>query len=138
MLGQEHVAALTRRLIDVALAPAWMQTDTVLAHARLFFDGYTPPLPTHADAALSEDLKTDDKGLKEYFCFVLLDLVAADRELEDLPLAAGMKLAEGWGLKTAFTEIARRELRLQKKQWEKIDQDKDRILAAAGQLAPST
>jgi hypothetical protein len=69
--------------------------------------------------------------MQDYYCYVLLDFVAADRELEELPLAAALALSEKLGLKDRFAEIARKELRLRKNQFETIDQDKDRLLAQA-------
>lgn len=64
---------------------------------------------------------------------MLLDFVTADRDLEELPLAAALVLAEKTGLKEQFLEIARRELRLRKKQLDTIDQDKEKLLAKANE-----
>ena len=85
------------------------------------------------DPALAEDLRTDDRPMQDYYGYVLLDFVTADRDLEELPLAAALVLAEKLGLKDRFTEIARRELRLRKKQLETIDQDKEKLLAKANE-----
>ena len=73
---------------------------------------------------------TAHAGLLRY---VLLDFVTADRDLEELPLAAALVLAEKLGLKDRFAEIAKRELRLRKKQLETIDQDKEKLLAKANE-----
>ena len=40
--GQQRIAALTRRLVAALLRPAWLQTDPLLAHARLFFEDFEP------------------------------------------------------------------------------------------------
>jgi len=135
LLAQARVAGLTRRLIDVLLGPKWMQSEPVLAHARLFFEDYAPPEAAVDDASLAEDLRTGDPPMQEYYCFVLLDFVAADRDLEEMPLAAALALSEKLGLKDRFADIAQRELRLRKKQFEKIDHEKDRLLAEAGKEA---
>jgi hypothetical protein len=137
LLGQKTVADLTRQLLDVFLAPAWMQTDTVMAHARMFFDEYTVPEDPPADDVLAEGIRTDDQPMSDYYCYVLLDFVTADRDLEELPLASALTLTERLGLKDRFAEIARRELRLRKKQLEKIDNQKKTLLAQAGQNAES-
>jgi hypothetical protein len=84
------------------------------------------------DPALADDLRTADAAMQDYYCFVLLDFVTADRDLEELPLAAALGLSEKLGLRDRFAEIAQRELRLRKKQLEKIDDDKQRLLAAVG------
>jgi Zn-dependent protease with chaperone function len=137
LLAQRKAAGLTRRLLDVLLSRRWMQTESVLAHARLFFDDYLPPQDLLEDAALAVDLCTDDRPMQDYYCYVLLDFVTADRDLEELPLAAALALAEKLGLKDRFGEIAKRELRLRKKQWESIDQEKAALLAKASQEAGS-
>lgn len=131
LLAQRKVAGLTRRLIDVLLSRRWMQTELVLAHARLFFEDYVPPEDLLDDPSLAEDLRTDDRPMQDYFGYVLLDFVAADHDLEELPLAAALLLAERVGLKDRFAEIAKRELRLRKRQFETIDQEKEKLLAKA-------
>jgi hypothetical protein len=133
LLTQRKVAGLTRRLIDVLLSHHWMQTELVLAHARLFFEGYIPPEDLLEDPSLVEDLHTDDLPMQDYYGYVLLDFVTADRDLEELPLAAALMLAEKLGLKNRFSEIAKCELRLRKKQLEAIDQDKEKLLAKANE-----
>jgi len=66
---------------------------------------------------------------------VLLDFVTADRELDDLPLAAALALSERLGLRDRFVTLVQQELRLRKKQFEKIDQEKERRLEEAGSRA---
>ncbi len=133
LLAQRKVAGLTRRLLDVLLSHRWMQTESVLAHARLFFEDYVPPADLLEDPALAEDLRPDDRATQDYYGYVLLDFVTADRDLEELPLAAALLLAEKLGLTDRFSEIAKRELRLRKKQLETIDADKEKLLAKANE-----
>ena len=76
-------------------------------------------------------MRTDDPAMQDYYGYLLLDFVTADRDLEELPLAAALSLAEQLGLKDRFVEIAKRELRLRKKQLETIDEEKDTLLAKA-------
>jgi hypothetical protein len=106
-----------------------MQTEAVLAHARLFFEDYQP---SAADlSALADALRTEDAGLRDYYCFVLLDFVTVDRDLEDLPLAAALALSESLGLKQPFLQAVRKELRLRVRQLEQIDKEKEQTLAGA-------
>jgi hypothetical protein len=76
--------------------------------------------------------------MQDYYCYVLLDFATADRDLEEYPLAAALALSEQLGLKDKFGEIARKELRLRQKSWEKLDQQKHELLAKANRdaLAP--
>jgi Zn-dependent protease with chaperone function len=138
LLAQRKVAGLTRRLLDVLLSRPWMQTVPVLAHARLYFEDYVPPEEILEDAALPADLSTDDVSMQDYYGYILLDFVTADRDLEELPLAAALALAERLGLKDRFAEIAKRELRLRKKQLETIDAEKEKLLATAHEAPASS
>jgi len=130
-LAQKKVAGLTRRLLDMFLSRPWMQSEVILAHARLFFEDYVPPDAVREDSNLANDLRTNDRSMQDYYCYVLLDFVTADRDLEELPLAAALVLTEKIGLKDRFVDIVRRELRLRKKQLETIDRDKESLLVRA-------
>jgi hypothetical protein len=131
LLGQKKVAGLSRRLLDAMLSRKWMQSERALAHARLFFDDYVAPDTVAEDASLAGDIAGDDQAMRDYYCYVLLDFVTVDRDLEELPLAAALLLSQQLGLKDRFAEIAQRELRLRKKQFEKIDEQKEELLAGA-------
>ena len=137
LVTQKRAAVWTRRLIDAMLAWPWMQSEPVLNHVRRFFDDYAPPATQGAeqqtDGSLAELLATDDAAMQDYYCFVLLDLVTVDRDLEQLPLAAALVLTDRLGWKERFMDHARREMRLRKSQLERIDQQKDELLAGTAQ-----
>jgi hypothetical protein len=130
LLRQRRVSGLTRRLIDAILAPRWMQTELTIAHARLYFPDYKTVSENH-DKRLADDLETPDASLQNYYCYVLLDFVTADRELEELPLAAALALVETLGLKERFADVAKKEMRLTKKQFDQLDRNKDTLLKRA-------
>jgi hypothetical protein len=90
LLGQEVVTGWTRRLIDSILSHKWFQTDPVIAHARLYFDDYSPPTDALTDSQLAHDVRLETKSIRDYFCYVLLDFVSADRELDEPSLAAAL------------------------------------------------
>lgn len=131
LLGRQHIASRTRRLLEVLLAPAWFRTDLVQAHARSFFDDYDFPSDGAEIGSLAEELQDADSNIRDYYCYVLLDFATLDRSLEEAPLAAALKLSERLGVKDRFSEIAIRELRLRKRQFEKLDSEKESLLAAA-------
>lgn len=135
LLAQQRLAEQTRRLLDALLCRKWFQTDPVLAHARLFFSDYTPPTDAIADPVLSQDLSGWHATVQDYVCFMLLDFATADHDLAELPLAAALELAQRLQIKPRFAELARQELKLRKTQLEKLDDNKDTILAAADRQA---
>jgi hypothetical protein len=135
LLGQEAVAGWTRRVIDLLLSHKWFQSDPVLAHARLYFDDYSPPSDALTDLQLARDVRLESKSARDYFCYVLLDFVSADRDLDEPSLAAALQVAEELSIKDRFIELARQELRLRKNQIEKVDDKKAAILQEADKSA---
>lgn len=127
--GQLVVSALTRRLVAAFLRPDWLRTDPLLAHARLFFEDLEPVAAD--DPGLAGDLREGDDGLLDYWCYVLLDFAAADRDLEDAPLAAALLLADELGLGERFRKLAGKELGLRKKQLEALDAGAAALVAKA-------
>jgi Zn-dependent protease with chaperone function len=127
--GQLKVGTLTRRLMATLLRPRWLQTEPLLAHARLFFEDFEPAVA--ADAGLAAELGRGDEKLLDYWCYVLLDFAAADRDLEDAPLAAALLLAEELGLGAPFRKLAGKELGLRKKQLEALDAGAAQLVAKA-------
>lgn len=138
LLGQERASSLTRRLIDALLTPVWMQTETMLGHARLFFNDFEVPPPDIHDRELAANIAETDRKLIEYFCYLLLDFATTDLSLEEAPLAAALSLAESLGIKEVFSELACKELKLSKRQFEKLDASKETLLQnAAKELTQS-
>lgn len=138
LLGQEVVAGWTRRLIDLMLSHQWLQTEVVIAQARLYFDDYSPPTDALTDPQLAHDARLETKSVRDYFCYVLLDFVAADRDLDEAPLAAALQIAQELGIQQRFSELARQELKLRKQQLEKVDDRKASILQEADKSAAAT
>ncbi len=138
LLAQDRVAGWTRRVIDMLLAHPWFQTELVLGHARLYFSDYVPPQAALTDSQLASDLRLDSKSLKDYFCFVLLDFVSADRDLDEPALAAALQVAELLQIKDRLIELTRQELKLRKNQIERVDDKKTTILQEAAKAAGAT
>ncbi len=171
VLARQKLVGFTKDLIDVTLAPKWTQTDIMLSHAKLFFDGYKPPKATSrskkAPAKKSNETQTGEtqvnekktkytldkiesatqaataieklrsqisvrhQSVQDYFCFILLDFAASDKDLEEAALAHTLDVAEQLGLGKRFSELATKELRLRKKQLEKISKDRMILIEAA-------
>jgi hypothetical protein len=134
LLSQITAKEFTRNLLDQALWPKWFQTELVLAHARLFFEDWsppsTPPSPDTQDA-LKTMLQHAAPDFHDFAGFILLDLVSADADLEEIPLAHCAKLADKLGIADSFRNQATRELRMTKKQYDLLLKEADNIVTKA-------
>ena len=74
--------------------------------------------------------------MQKYLVFLMLDFVAADRDLEHAPIALALTLSERLGIKPLLVEIARKELRLRKKQLTEIDESKVDIIETENNKQP--
>ncbi len=128
--GQKRMAAATRRLIECLLRPKWFQTPTVLGHARLYFHDFQPGAGPVVLAP--NELKIADNGLREYFCYVLLDFAKADPELEEMPLAAALDLSRQLELDAQFEKLAARELRMKVRDVRRLKEQAPEMLAKEG------
>jgi hypothetical protein len=120
-------------LVALFLRPAWLQTEPELAHARLFFEDFAPR--KDGDETLAADMAGATEKLRDYYCYVLLDFAAADRELEEAPLAAALLLADELELGERFRVLALKELNLRKKQLESLSAEAAMIVAKAQEAA---
>jgi Zn-dependent protease with chaperone function len=125
LLDQHRVQGLTRELLRAALAPEWMRSDELLAHARAFEPELDPlAIESTCDAAaLGARLAAEGAGLRDYWCYLLLDLAALSEDGSDLALWRGLELAEHFDARERLQELARSELGRTKKALEKLAKD---------------
>ena len=133
LLQQLELMNLTRQLICCLLEPAWLQTPAILSYARSYFpDLRDDELVTGSDLQLEQMatlVQQYPESLQDYFCFMLLDFVSADRDLKEAPLALALRWTEHLGVTERFREITQRELRLRKMQFAEIVREREQILA---------
>jgi hypothetical protein len=129
LIGQSKLAHETRKILESFLCPKWFQTPAVIGHARLFFDDFRP-----ADAASKPsdfDLNLRDSKLREYLCYVLLDFVTADRDLDEMPLAAALEFTRKLEIDAEFEKLAARELKLKLRDIRKMKDQAAELLVKA-------
>lgn len=140
LLGQERLTRLTRRLLEEFFAVAWLRTEALVAHARLFFPDFEPAgrLAETNPASRPQSLGagTATEATRKYLCFVLLDLATVDRSLEQQPLGAALRLATALGLEDEFLSVATEELTLSKRALGKLRKDAARLDDPAGAPPP--
>lgn len=131
LLEQTRVAGFTRRMFDELFQHQWLRTSPLLAHARLYFADYEPPREPSDDRDLAREIRVEPDSLRDYYSFVLLDLLSSDRDRDEPTVAAALLLAERIGVKARFVELCRQELKLRKTQLEKVDRTKAQLVSDA-------
>lgn len=114
LVGQQRIAALTRRLLGEILRPAWIQTPDTLTQAKTYFLDFDAG--TTVEPLSAAELNCTDSAEQRYWCYVLLDFARADRELDEVPLAHAWLLSQRLGLQEPFEALVAKELRLNKRQ----------------------
>lgn len=131
LLAQVELTQLTRDLVEHLVKPAWMRSEGVLAHARLFFEDARVPEPKDAARRPLFALTDADPQLPDYFSYVLLDFVTSDPDLREPALAHALLVARELGVEDPFLQIARKELGLRKRQVESLEEKAEKIVAHA-------
>ncbi len=129
--GQMEMVRHTRAVVDALLSEKWMRSETALAHARMFFDGYAPPAAAPDLGAVKAALSPWDEDTARYFAYVLLDFAACDREIEEPALAASILASRALGMGEPFREQAMKELGIGKRRFEALEEGCTAILDAA-------
>jgi hypothetical protein len=129
LLAQAKLAQTTRQLLEQFLRPKWFHTEAVLGHAKLFFSNFKPA--ASADESLLASLQFKDNKLREYVCYLLLDFVAADPELDEVPLAAALEFAQKLEMDVQFEKLAAKELKLRARDVKRIKSSAQELLAKA-------
>lgn len=130
LIDQHRVQALTLELIRATLAPTWMRSEALFAHARAFDAAWNEQqLDAPIDlAALGQKLAQEGTTLHDYWCYVLLDFAALSRDEEDLALWRGLEIAEHFAARERLLELARKELGRTKKALDKLAKDAPRLI----------
>ena len=141
LLGQTRMTQLTVRWLKLFLRPTWFRTDAVRAQVRLLFPEFDFALEGHADEELIAALRDSNGSVRDYFCYLLLDFVTVDPELEQEPLRAAFDLASRLGWDERFETLVVKELKLKKREAQRLraeSREGDSVVSAAVQKAAET
>lgn len=128
IVAQQQAVRLTRRVLAQLLRRPFLRSEAMLAHMRRFFPDFQPD--DAYDAQLAADLAAQP-GMHGYVVALMLDMATADRDLDDVPLAAALQDASQWALADAFERRAMKDLRMPKRQFQKARQAAEALLARA-------
>jgi hypothetical protein len=129
LISQMRMTKNTRHLLEYFLRPQWFQTPAVLGHAKLFFDDFHPAAAK--DALAPDAFKSSDSKTHEYLCYLLLDFVTADPELDEMPFAAALELSRQLEFDAQFEKLAAKELKLKIRDVRKLKEQAAEMLAKA-------
>lgn len=129
LAGQTRLTQKTRQLLEYFLQPKWFQTPAVLGHAKLFFADFQAA--NAKNPAVLEELKFNDPKLREYLCYVLLDFVTADPELDEMPLAAALDVCGQLEIEAQFEKLAAKELKMKARDLRRVKEQAAALLAKA-------
>lgn len=133
ILGQVELYLLTRSVLARLLAPAWFSSENALALARRYYSDYQ-----HGEAPLARHIGVQgvivlppDHQLGQFFSFVLLDFAYVDPLLEELPLAAALRIADDMAIGDDFEALLLKEATIKKTALTKLKAARDELLAQA-------
>ena len=130
LLGQEYMIETTQRLIHYHLRRPWLQTGRIMNHANYFFPMGMTPTQIKTEQVLTDWESCNDKA-RDYGCYILLDFGWTDPELEENALAASFLTAEALGWADRLEELARKELKLLKRETTRIRTNAEKMVAQA-------
>lgn len=124
---QKELATLTREFLQLSLKPKWMQGTLQLSHAKSFFTDFSLSENILLTADFTEKISQTHSSIKDYLCYILLDLVFIDSSIEEPAFGWAFQLSEDLGLKTAFDAVVKKELNHSDK---KLQQHRTKSLSA--------
>jgi Peptidase family M48 len=120
LTGQQRLTDFTRRWLQLFLRPVWFRTDAVRGQARLFFPDFDFAPEGHRDLQLLDELRNADPSVRDYLCYLLLDFVAVDPELEQEPLRTAFILASELGWDERLESLIVKELKTKKREAQQL------------------
>jgi hypothetical protein len=129
LLGQVRLTRFTRKFLEQLLQPKWFRTDAVMGHAKLLFDDFAPA--NAPDESFLAGTEFGERKMQEYLCFLLLDFVSVDPELDRLPLAAALEWSKRLEILPAFEKLVNKELKVKARDINKLKNEAAELLAKA-------
>jgi hypothetical protein len=141
ILGQQALSALSRKLVNRLLTPAFMRNEYTLNLAERYFPGYgeSDAEPIEGDnteaKALKAEVTATAKSCHDYISYLLLDFATVDPECGDAHLAWSLDLATQIGIFPVYEPIARKELRRKKDELLKLKRGATQFIEKANDAA---
>ncbi|BDS07075.1 hypothetical protein NT6N_21150 [Oceaniferula spumae] len=130
LLDQERMTDITQRMVNYLLRHDWIRTGRIKTHANYFFPKGMEPAVVTSEQILTDWQGADEKA-RDYGCYLLLDFGWADRDLEEYAMAASFLTAEELGWADRLEELARKELKLLKRDTARIRANAEKMVKQA-------
>lgn len=118
LTDQVALTRITRSLITHFLQADSVRGEKTIAQARAFFPDWTPNDESLELATLTADRL--DPDTMAYLHYVMLDLALCDGDVRDAALSRALRIARAWDGATALTHILKRDLKMNKRQLDKL------------------
>ena len=131
MLAQVKLTEQTKQFFSLHLQPEWLRTEAVMSHVGYFFADFE--VAAESDL-VPFNLDAEHPKVRDYFCYLLVDLAAVDQELEEYGVAASILTAEKLGVSDRLDELLNKELKILKKTLKRLRKDAaDMVKVAAAE-----
>lgn len=150
LVRQRQLYDWTQAFLTRFTSPDWIRTESIRKHVELFQAGDASesdqPLAQLDQAtetvnsvggdigweALAEELSAiTDEGTRDYFAYLTLDCITADRALEPFPLVWALDFWERIGWAGHVADVLGRELKVGKRKMKQLFKDREEILTTA-------
>ncbi|MCR9201665.1 MAG: hypothetical protein NXI04_23725 [Planctomycetaceae bacterium] len=147
MLQQVQLVRFTQQFVRSFLNDSWLQSRLMVHHAQRFLNpegkqDQSVKLSTESLAdthwqTMKRQIDRFDADLRRYLCFILLDFITCDADLEEGPLAAAFLMCEQLGLTAEFRELVRKELKPGKRALQSVEANAEKIVRNMADEVPA-
>lgn len=113
MLSQHALTEHTRLFLLHHLQPAWLRTDAIMGHVGYFFPDLD--FTAHNAQPFEYDLINAHPKTREYFSYLLTDIIATDPDLDENGIAAAILTADSVGILSLLEKQLNKQLKILKK-----------------------
>jgi hypothetical protein len=115
LFSKQLVFDVTKSLVSIILKPNWVQSESVIALYKLYFQVYDKNPDAFIDEKIKAKIAKSKTNLKEYYAYVMLDFALCDTDLKDGFIGHILDISEQLELDEELKTILKKELKLTEK-----------------------
>ncbi len=109
---QTELQVITDDILQLILKPNWMHSSSVQNLSNQYFKDFKKKETLKKTEELIEIIEKTKISVKSYFSYVLFDFAKIDSDMENVPLAHTIEIAELLGIIDEYETVIRKELKL--------------------------